>query len=933
MKRTPSASSSTSSRQSVSRGGSIGSSTSSLPPPTPSSPPGPSPSNNAGGAPPPPVVLPSSSSSSTPPRMSPLFSLYYWLLLRIVAPIFGYANYILGLAPSSSIGHPPPGGGDDGVVVDDDDDDDGYNDVLRGLLAERRRTWRTTNATNDDADGRRRGGEGRTNDVVDDDVNDDVDGDDYDEDYDDYERDEEYLRVRASPGLTTLLDDALYRAYEAELQPTVSSASKLLCEFVEMKEASVLVLRGCRWSTGVPLGGGMSVVELDLSRGGGGGGVRNTHVVAAGDAILGNSYVGEGAIVDGDGEPVVNFGEGEDVHVDDVDAEYAEARHAEDVANWNEYDTIQDFAMQCYLTSREAIHRLSTDRLAESANRTLRDSIIASEGSEGGTTTTTAAAATSGGGETARDDVVVVVAGGALPSSNPSPPHQSTAPPSQNQQHAGVPPLPLLPPPPSSSSSPSSSSFPLSSPADAGIGRCYDPQPRRDCWESPRLYCPDYYWADDAICACQRLLKALSKHRFLTLASAHGWERYHVGTATAERRRWRGGEGDRRRSRGGGPAAAIVRPPTYAIDEPHVFPSLEAAHSLRYLVSELLASSIPARLNQFRAATESNAVVSKRLYLVKCEYRAPLRALWESCTNLNAAPRIELVERYLRDYHGIKVKEGVLEGGGGGEAGGASGGGGKGLGGSRKKSGPSSMEFAKKTAIQQQREKLEKLITEKYWKHPAFVEALQLERCCERLEAEMSQMLMPLANLASEIMCEWKERVRAVAVVNDIDQDSDNDDSSGSADNPQCKEVWDEEMFEAQYMDWFDMVKRQQELNAGKGWAVPEIVDGSAQDAAPTTLSELSKVIRDAEIELSIAMASKDQLERVHKRLEALRADKAARYKVLAQIVFDVGYRELNNGILVESPPDYATIEFPKLSVLGVFGEQLTLSGEVLPVG
>jgi hypothetical protein len=149
----------------------------------------------------------------------------------------------------------------------------------------------------------------------------------------------------------------------------------------------------------------------------------------------------------------------------------------------------------------------------------------------------------------------------------------------------------------------------------------------------------------------------------------------------------------------------------------------------------------------------------------------------------------------------------------------------------------------------------------------------------------------------------------------------------------QCKEVWDEEMFEAQYMDWFDMVKRQQELNAGKGWAVPEIVDGSAQDATPTSLSELSKIIRDAEIELSIAMASKDQLERVHKRLEALRADKAARYKVLAQIVFDVGYRELNNGILVESPPDDATIEFPKLSVLGVFGEQLTLSGEVLPVG
>jgi hypothetical protein len=47
----------------------------------------------------------------------------------------------------------------------------------------------------------------------------------------------------------------------------------------------------------------------------------------------------------------------------------------------------------------------------------------------------------------------------------------------------------------------------------------------------------------------------------------------------------------------------------------------------------------------------------------------------------------------------------------------------------------------------------------------------------------MSQMLLPLANLASEIMCEWKGRVRAVSVVNDTDQDSHDDDSSGSNDD------------------------------------------------------------------------------------------------------------------------------------------------------
>lgn len=58
-----------------------------------------------------------------------------------------------------------------------------------------------------------------------------------------------------------------------------------------------------------------------------------------------------------------------------------------------------------------------------------------------------------------------------------------------------------------------------------------------------------------------------------------------------------------------------------------------------------------------------------------------------------------------------------------------------------------------------------KLITEKYWKHPAFVEALQLEQCCEQMEIEMSQILLPLAKLATEIMHGWKGRLRAVTVV------------------------------------------------------------------------------------------------------------------------------------------------------------------------
>lgn len=137
-------------------------------------------------------------------------------------------------------------------------------------------------------------------------------------------------------------------------------------------------------------------------------------------------------------------------------------------------------------------------------------------------------------------------------------------------------------------------------------------------------------------------------------------------------------------------------------------------------------------------------------------------------------------------------------------------------------------------------------------------------------------------------------------------------------------EVWDEEMFVAQYKDWFDLVTRQQELNAG---TVSE--DGEQQPS----LTELSEAIRETEIELSIAMASKDQLEMVRKRLEDLRSSKSKRHAVLASIVQDVAMRELNELIIVSPPEENAVAEFPELSELGLFGEQLTMSGEVLPLG
>ena len=751
---------------------------------------------------------------------------------------------------------------------------------------------------------------------------------------------------------------ALYSAHEAELVPTVCACSKLLQLWIEFKEASALLVRECRLCAGVPF------VPLELERGvalGSGG------VILENDAIV---WGGENeTMVEENGRSAIIMEGNEDM-------------------KWNEYEMIHDFALQCYSASKEAIHRLSTDRLAESANLTLRDVLSTGHNEEG-----------------KKEDAVEQVS-----------PGSDLTPDGKMVSQSG------------------SSNF-----TNAEIGRCYKDQPRSSCWESSRLYCPDYSWADDCITLCQRLLRNLSKHKFVsTVGGAHGWNRY-VSSCSDQ-------------------SLHILYPPTYASNTPHPFPSLEAVHALKYIVSDLLSTSLPSHLNQFRAAVEANAVVTKRLYLVKCEYRAPIRAHMESWMALKAAPKLELVERYLKEFHGIDT------GGGSSSSSHSQSSNNKSNATRRKNSNNSSTE---PSALHKQRDSLEKLIADQ-WKHPSFLEALQLERLCERLEMEMSQILLPLSHVAAEIMDQSKGRIRAVAVVvnhseeSDVEDDSDEesgewnmeevlgwkdvprmkellkvrpflcqsttigptlvsnvclqclktilcrkpgpDESSGIrpllldlqgvprrnddlvdlsievpfyeplpaerstflnvlkrdstptnkwyyldqfieqvevllklisqpnmpfliGDDPgsrrwreliQSTEVWDSDLFRAQYQDWFDMVIRQRELNTA--------TDGSS-------LSHISETIRGAEIELSIAMASASQLELVRQRLEALAADKNARYLVLAQIVNDVALRELDENIVVLPTTDDMSSDFPKLSASGLFGKQLSMSTEALPIG
>lgn len=118
---------------------------------------------------------------------------------------------------------------------------------------------------------------------------------------------------------------------------------------------------------------------------------------------------------------------------------------------------------------------------------------------------------------------------------------------------------------------------------DTGRKRFPIHQRRRDCWESPRLFCPDYVWADEVIVTSQRWLRNLIKNM----------------------------------------------PPIQ--DE---------------IIALLLRDDIPVRLLQFRAAVEAESCVLKRLHLIKAEYRAPFRAFLDAHVTVSRAPSLTTVQEY-----------------------------------------------------------------------------------------------------------------------------------------------------------------------------------------------------------------------------------------------------------------------------------------------
>jgi hypothetical protein len=471
----------------------------------------------------------------------------------------------------------------------------------------------------------------------------------------------------------------------------------------------------------------------------------------------------------------------------------------------------------------------------------------------------------------------------------------------------------------------------------------------RDCWETPRLHCVDYVWADDVASHCQRLLRGL----------------------------WR--------------QAGSVESDLSLQLQQHTEHSTFGFDVERHLavLSHLIQTDLPSRLIQFRSSYEADSCVLKRLYLVKCEYRAPFRGFLEAHQSVLKAPSLGLVDESM-----------ALATASVGSRGGAAAG---------------SKASKHRNAA---RDRLTALLEDE-----TVLEALALEKAAADLEADLAKALFPFAELA-RFLDHKRARLRAVPRLAETPEDladlhetlrrlravlcrkagpetsqgirpllldlqgvprdeevaspSPADSSSSSPPTPTVDEEsmlirldnlvieletlarmaeqrvgfcsdrpvsqksggggggsgsghgtdvdlpaaisrgcaqFDGELFSCQYRDWYDLVVRQHQVVKGKD------MDAFADE------------LRRAEMQVSLSVAPAASLQVVRDRVSAVLEDRDKRFEVLKEALEDVCLRELSLHVSVRAPGEAQPLVLQPTSALGVFGLPLQMSGAVLPLG
>ncbi|KAL3941677.1 MAG: hypothetical protein SGARI_000519 [Bacillariaceae sp.] len=445
-------------------------------------------------------------------------------------------------------------------------------------------------------------------------------------------------------------------------------------------------------------------------------------------------------------------------------------------------------------------------------------------------------------------------------------------------------------------------------------------------------------WADDVYSACQRWVRNLDKHPFMTKNSVD-----NLALAT-------GGKHSSGSSKGGGassqmPSAATAMPDT---------------ERQTTILRNLIQDDIPVRLYQFRQAMEAEVVVTKRLYLVKSEYRVPFRSFLEAHQSLLRAPPMELVDQYLEQSDTGGKKDGGAE---------------------------------------DLKAELQSLLHK-----PELIEMLALERECEETELALGEALFPFSELARSLDHK-RARLKTVRGVVDYDElpllqefvrrlkyvlcrkagssetstgirpilldlrmvprddeplgsfsglfspastleeridelidhlttlsnlvktknafattkptgsghSSDVVEFSVPVQKGCTEEGYDPELLKCLLMDWYAMVDRQHELQQSH--------------------SDLPRQIQEAEMKMSIAGANPQSLKLVKERLATIHKDRQLRFEVLQEMVEEVCLREMNLFVDLTEPNPREILELQRISAPGFLGVPLEIAGEPLPLG
>jgi len=774
----------------------------------------------------------------------------------------------------------------------------------------------------------------------------------------------------AAPGLMTLLDTALYRAHEGQLTATVSSANATLLAFLQLKAQAKELVHACQT---LPPSSSLS----------------SPHSSPNSSLVMPQAGSGSGSGGSSGGSK--NQAQMQAVAL-------RTKRHYENLAS------LESFAQFCIESSNDAIRGITSDKLSSTANC---DPLTQSDEINAEMMYTNHHHHNYNMNDTNHHNDISLVdsdGGNNHPKNNNGSSKNADSPSNRNQKI---------------SRNTSSSISPQKSVKDSmavegiieGIASSkynswnevatrlssmeqYEVR-KSDCWESDRLYCPDYVWADDTMVHCHRLVKSMTKHETVELIigyvmSATSTEEEHVHDYTKELLPLFVNEVDA--SNGNVDVDDRKKKEMY----------LEKILVSVSNIIALLKHDLPLRLHQFRLGIESDSIVTKRLYLLKNEYRAPFRAFLEGCVNVQRLPPLSLVNDYIQLHDKIGESNNTT-----------------------------TASTLKDKQTNAQRKFQDCIYNER------FQAALSLEYKCEVLEIEMGRILLPFCDLARilldggskssmfqlmeipgvleskdiPLLQELLRRLKTIISKKPgtklstgirpllLDLQGIPRDLSPSAceilifgnyedvkfksmsteeaisqrleklcshleclynvgnskggfyacngmSNTDKKDFFDVNLDEAikacadldteklcsSYKKWYSLCVKQRNLCSGGDGKVGKNNGTTSVNQTKQTFEELAEVMSKAEMEWTIAIASRQALSVVQKRIEQIEQDCSKRFEILQEMLEEVCLREMDFHLELRRPLKDTVLELPVVkTVRGIFDPALEMAGEMMP--